>query len=105
MQHAWEGEFFTFARLQGWRGFLDEPQNLPEAQKSGADLFYTSLTRLTARNEAYMWDEFADQGQGVRLRFRVATTGRMGQLRAIQYHRAGWRASKCAHDPTHNSNP
>ena len=87
MKLAWEGEFFTFARLQGWRGFLDEPQNLPEAKKSGADLFYTSLTRLTAGNEAYMWDEFADDGHGVRLRFRVGTTGRMGQLRAIQYHR------------------
>jgi hypothetical protein len=87
MQNPWEGEFFTFARLQGWRGFLDEPQNLPEDRKSGAELFYTSLTRLTAGNEAYMWDEFGDHGHGVRLRFRVGTAGRMGQLRAIQYHR------------------
>jgi hypothetical protein len=89
MQLAWEGEFFTFAGLQGWRGYLDERQHLqlPEDQKSGADLFYTSLTRLTAGNEAYMWDEFADEGRGVRLRLRIGTGGRKDQLRAIQYHR------------------
>jgi hypothetical protein len=87
MQDPWEGEFFTFAELQGWRGYLDESHQLPEEQKSGADLFYSSLTRLTAGNEADMWDRFGEAGRGVRLRFRIGTGGRIGQLRAIQYHR------------------
>jgi hypothetical protein len=91
MQDPWEGEFFTLAGLQGWRGYLDEPQQLPEDQKSGADLFYSSLTRLTAGNEADMWDRFGDEGRGVRLRFQIETGGRIGQLRAIQYHRPNER--------------
>lgn len=86
MQIPAEGEFFTFAELLGWRGYRDEPQDLEDRRKNGGDLFYSSFTRPGAQNEGDLWRDFGEDGRGVRLRFRLNTYGRTGQIRAIQYH-------------------
>lgn len=73
-----EGEFYNLAALEGWRG-ADVEYEYPEVERPGTDLFYLSL--IEAREGADLWD-FGP----VRLRLRIDTSGRMGQLRTIQYH-------------------
>lgn len=50
------------------------------------DLFYVSLTRPGAANEAYMWNAFAERGRGVRLKLQL--TPQQADLRGIQYAQA-----------------
>lgn len=80
MGNPFEGELYNLATLEGWRG-ADVEAEYPEKQRPGTDLFYASLTKAAA--DAGLWD-FGP----VRLRLRVDTNGRMGQLRTVQYHAA-----------------
>lgn len=79
MGNPFEGELLNLARLEGWHGLdvaNDDPANL---HPPGANLFYTSLTTA-----GKLWD-FGS----VRLRLHVNTSGKMAQLREVQYHASG----------------
>ncbi|GAB9109827.1 hypothetical protein [Bradyrhizobium diazoefficiens] len=78
-----EHEIRGYAQQHDWTGFQGH-----YAEKLAEDLFYTSVTRTDAPNEAAMWNsEFADYGQGARLRLRIDVdrTRHHAELRAMRY--------------------
>jgi hypothetical protein len=80
-----ESELAAFAITHKLDGYLKGPGR-PYYIDLSEDLFYTSLTRPGAANEAYMWNVFAEQGRGVRLKLRLAPG--QADLRGIQYGQA-----------------
>jgi hypothetical protein len=80
-----EGELDTFAIKHKLDGYLKGPGK-PYFEELAKDIFYVSLTRPGAANEAYMWSVFGDHGNGVRLKLRI--TPKYADLRGIQYEQA-----------------
>lgn len=80
-----QGELDAFAITHKLDGYLTGPGR-PYYVELSEDLFYVSLARPGAVNEPYMWNVFAEQGKGVRLKLRL--TPQQADLRGIQYARA-----------------
>jgi hypothetical protein len=80
-----QGELDTFAIRHKLDGYLKGPGK-PYFEELSKDLFYTSLARPGGGDEGYMWNVFADQGSGVRLKLRLAP--QHADLRSIQYEKA-----------------
>jgi len=82
-----EAEYQTFCHDHGLDGYLDvDPRtNGRRFVDMCRDLFYTSFTRLPSRNETDMWHNFADQGRGVRLVFRIRPVLKRAELRPVRY--------------------
>ena len=86
MKRLKEHEFTTFAREHKLAGYLRCGQHgylRPYYRQLAKDLFYCSLTRPGIGNEHKMFRVFADEGRGVRLRFRL--TPAAAELRPIRY--------------------
>ncbi|NVO18022.1 MAG: hypothetical protein HXX10_28715 [Rhodoplanes sp.] len=81
-----EGELVNLARLEGWHileADIEAAYDDPKIQDSpGSNLFYASLTKVDGGGDLWSFGP-------VRLHLRVDTTGKMGQLREIQYHAPG----------------
>jgi hypothetical protein len=77
-----QGELDAFARDHKLGGYL-KGAGRPYYVELSEDLFYISFVRPNAANEPYMWNVFAEQGRGVRLRLRL--TPQAAELRGIQY--------------------
>jgi hypothetical protein len=80
-----QGELDAFAITHKLDGYLRGPGR-PYYVDLSQDLFYVSLARPGAANEPYMWNVFAEQGKGVRLKLRL--TPQQADLRGIQYAQA-----------------
>ena len=80
-----EGELDAFAITHRLDGYFKGPGG-PYYVDLSEDLFYVSLARVGAANEPYMWNVFAEQGTGVRLKLRL--TPKQADLRGIQYAQA-----------------
>ena len=82
-----EDEFTTFASEHKFYGYFDSSDGdpAPYYNKLAADLFYTSFTSIHPPNEAYMWDEFAEHGTGVKLIFRLEVVDHLSDLRSMTY--------------------
>jgi hypothetical protein len=84
------GELDSFAEKHGFEGYLDDTKGVAFFKTLSENLFYTSLTRIDATNEAMMWDTFGGNGSGVRLKLRISVQqGQRGDLRRIQYETPG----------------
>lgn len=77
-----EHELRAYAVQHGWSGYQGS-----FAEELSRDVFYTSVTRTDAPNEAGMWGEFANDGTGVRLRLRIDVdpARHHSELRAMMY--------------------
>ncbi len=80
-----QGELDAFAITHKLDGYLKGPGR-PYYVDLSEDLFYVSLARPGAANEPYMWNMFAEQGEGVRLKLQL--TPQQADLRGIQYAQA-----------------
>jgi hypothetical protein len=78
-----EAEIATFAREHRLNGYIARDAGEPYYKELSDDLFYTSFTRPSLRNEAVMWDVFAKGGTGARLKVRLIPAA--AELRSIQY--------------------
>jgi hypothetical protein len=87
------GEIETFAKKEGFDGYLDDSKGMAEFKKLSENLFYASFTPIStsATDEAYMWDVFGGHGQGARIKFEITLTqgDHRGDLRGIQYEQPG----------------
>jgi hypothetical protein len=81
-KHIDEGELQAFAQAHGLRGYLQTAEGEPFYKELSDDLFYTSLVRPNQRDQALMWNVFA-QRSGARLRMRLVPG--VAELRPIQY--------------------
>lgn len=82
------GEFRTFCRDHGLDGYLRTDADGNEEGYFDAmmtDLFYTSLVKAKAANSDHLWDRFADQHRGVRLKLRVRVAPKYPNFRAVTY--------------------
>lgn len=79
MQAPIEGELMNLARIEGWNGLEIANEDTDDPDPPGSNMFYTSLTQAVD-----LWS-FGS----IRLRLRVNTIEKMGQLREMQYHAAG----------------
>lgn len=79
MQAPIEGELMNLARIEGWNGLEIANEDPDDPDPPGSNMFYTSLTQA-----GDLWS-FGP----IRLRLRVNTIEKMGQLREMQYHAAG----------------
>lgn len=81
-----EGDLVNLARLEGWHVLeadIEAAYDDPKIQDPpGSNLFYASLTKVDGGGDLWSFGS-------VRLHLRVDTTGKMGQLRDIQYHAPG----------------
>ena len=82
-----EDEYQSFCHDHGLDGYLatDPATGRPQFVDMCRDLFYTSLTRLPSANENRMWNDFGDQGKGVRLVFRVHPVMNRCHFRWVRY--------------------
>lgn len=91
-------EFATFAREHDLDGYFDlndrGQQVLEELSK---DLFFVSMTRPGNPDEDMLWQTFADDGRGVRLRMRV-TPRPPADLRIMNYQTGSPTALKRIND-------
>ncbi|MEQ1945250.1 hypothetical protein ABMA32_22790 [Mesorhizobium sp. VNQ89] len=80
-----EGEFATFAQEHGLQGYFDDNGRGKQVLEDLSDnLFFISLTKPGNPDETTLWDAFANEGRGVRLRLRVTPTP-AGDLRTMSY--------------------
>ena len=82
------GEIVTFAKKYGLKGVFQTIDGKQYLRTLAEDLFYLSLTRPDGKNEAFMWDSFASQGKGARLRLRIRLDNKhfpSGELRTVRY--------------------
>lgn len=87
------GEIVTFARKYGLDGIFETTDGKQYLRTVAEDLFYLSLTDPSATNELVMWDWFAQNGTGARLRLRV-------RLREEHMHRSELRKTRYEGDPS-----
>lgn len=89
-----EAEFKTFSDDHNLSGHLQPLEGKPEPYYKLLmnDLFYTSFTSVQPVEEDYMWNEFGENGAGVKLVFRIQPIGRRAELRPVYYSK----------DPKHN---
>jgi hypothetical protein len=77
-----EGELEHFAKDHGLKGYYQSAVGEPYYRELSDDLFYASLTP-DFTNESALWNDFAGQGTGVRLKLRLEP--QYAELRAIRY--------------------
>jgi hypothetical protein len=85
LKNIGQGELDAFAITHKLDGYL-KGAGRPYYVDLSEDLFYVSLARPGASNEPYMWNVFAGQGRGVRLRLQLSP--QLADLRGIQYAQA-----------------
>jgi hypothetical protein len=78
-----QGEIDTFARSHRLEGYLRSADGEPYFKELSDDLFYTSFTDETTKNELDMWSVFGKGETGARLRVRLTPT--KAELRTVLY--------------------
>jgi hypothetical protein len=82
-----EGEPDTFARKHGLKGYFHSSGGPPFYKELAHDIFYIFFARPGGANEDELWNVFAEQGRGVRLKFVVNPIA--AELRPIQSEQPG----------------
>jgi hypothetical protein len=80
-----EEEFVHFVNHFGLLGYLNSEDGDPYYKTLMRDLFYASFTDPKQDNEDYMWKAFGDQGNGVKIIFRISPIDNRAEVRRVQY--------------------
>ncbi|MDI9864007.1 hypothetical protein QM480_06710 [Flectobacillus sp. DC10W] len=85
-----ENEFLTFYSNYGFDGYKDRiGENYPSLAEDICDnIYYISFTKsiLSDEDNRYMWKNFGDEGNGVRLFFKInILDNRIAELRQMNY--------------------
>lgn len=93
-----EDEFTTFMTEHGLGGYSDNDPDTgrPIFEELSNDLFYCSMTEPNNPDEKELWETFADNSKGVRLRLRV--TPKAADMRQVGYQGNGPTALKQIND-------
>ncbi len=80
-----EDEFKPFSEDFNLKENLFENNGVPNYKKVMNDIFYTSFTSQDNPNVKGMWDEFGENGMGVKISFGISVIKERSRLRKVIY--------------------